>query len=257
MAMSGLKTQYLNFLNNFVSEVKINDKVTRITTPFLDSNNDLIEIYIEYKGQDTYYLTDDGITLIDLAMKGVTFDKRPTRLEKLQKIVSDHGVSIKDNSIVTISDKKELPLKLFFLSQAIQKVSDLYVLNKPSIINIFNEDVRLFFDKNDIRYTEDVVLMGKSNLGTKYDFIIPKSKNAPDRLVQTCNKIELGYARTFLFGWIDTIDKRKDGSQLYIIYNDSLKETTSEIEGALDSYGAISIPWSNINNDKYKKLLIA
>lgn len=255
--MSGLKTQYLNFLNSFVSEVKINDKVTRITTPFLDSDNDLIEIYIEYKGSDTYFLTDDGITLIDLAMKGVNFDKGSKRVDKLNKIVSDHGVSIKSNSIFTISNKKELPLKLFFLSQAIQKVSDLYVLNKPLIINIFNEDVRLFFDKNEIRYTEDVVLMGKSNLGTKYDFIIPKSKNAPDRLIQTCNTIELGRARTFLFGWIDTVDKRKDNSQLYIIYNDSFKETTSEIEEALNNYGAKSIPWSNINNNDYKKLLIA
>lgn len=255
--MSGLKNQYLKFLNNFVSEVKINDRVTRITTPFLDSDNDLIEIYIDYKGSDNYYLTDDGTTLIDLAMKGVSFDNSSKRIEKLNKIVADHGVSIKSNSLFTVSNKKELPLKLFFLSQAIQKVSDLYVLNKPSIVNIFNDDVKLFFDKNEIRYTEDVVLMGKSNLGTKYDFIIPKSKNAPDRLIQTCNTIELGRARTFLFGWMDTVDKRKDNSQLYIIYNDSSKDTTSEIEGALNNYGAKSIPWSSINDDNYKNLLIA
>ena len=255
--MSGLKNQYLKFLKNFVSEVKINDRVTRITTPFLDSDNDLIEIYIEYKDSDNYYLTDDGITLINLAMKGVSFDNGSKRIEKINKIVTDHGVSINSNALFTVSNKKELPLKLFFLSQAIQKVSDLYVLNKPSIVNIFNDDVKLFFDKNEIRYTEDVVLMGKSNLGTKYDFIIPKSKNAPDRLIQTCNTIELGRARTFLFGWMDTVDKRKDNSQLYIIYNDSSKDTTSEIEGALNNYGAKSIPWSNINDDNYKKLLIA
>ena len=255
--MSGLKNQYLKFLKNFVSEVKINDRVTRITTPFLDSDNDLIEIYIEYKDSDNYYLTDDGITLFNLAMKGVSFDNGSKRIEKINKIVTDHGVSINSNALFTVSNKKELPLKLFFLSQAIQKVSDLYVLNKPSIVNIFNDDVKLFFDKNEIRYTEDVVLMGKSNLGTKYDFIIPKSKNAPDRLIQTCNTIELGRARTFLFGWMDTVDKRKDNSQLYIIYNDSSKDTTSEIEGALNNYGAKSIPWSNINDDNYKKLLIA
>ena len=257
MTKLNLKTKYSNFLNNFVSEVKLNDKVTRITTPFLDSNNDLIEIFIESKGSDSYYLTDDGITLFDLSMKGVNFDSNSKRLEKLNKILSDHGVAMESNSVYTVSNRKDLPLKLYFLSQAIQKVSDLYVLNRPSIINIFNDDVKEYFDNNDIRYTEDIVLMGKSNLGTKYDFIIPKSKNAPDRLIQTCNSIELGHTRTLLFGWLDTVDKRNDNSKLYIIYNDDIRNTTAEIEDALKNYGAMSIPWTNIDNNNYKNLLTA
>ncbi|SUB74433.1 DUF1829 domain-containing protein [Peptoniphilus indolicus] len=255
MTKLSLKTEYSNFLSSFVSELKINEKVTRITTPFLDSGNDLIEIYIEFKDTDSFYLTDDGITLADLAMKGVKFEKGSKRTEKLNKILLDHGVSSDMRSIYTLSSKKDLPLKLYFLAQAMQKVSDLYVLNKPSIINIFNEDVKTFFDKNNIRYMEDVVLMGKTNSGTKYDFIIPKSKKAPDRLIQTCNSIELGQTRSFLFGWLDTVDKRNDNSKLYVIYNDEIKKTNSDIEDALNNYGAKSIPWSK--RVQYKNLFVA
>ncbi|EGY78679.1 hypothetical protein HMPREF9129_1693 [Peptoniphilus indolicus ATCC 29427] len=114
MTKLSLKTEYSNFLSSFVSELKINEKVTRITTPFLDSGNDLIEIYIEFKDTDSFYLTDDGITLADLAMKGVKFEKGSKRTEKLNKILLDHGVSSDMRSIYTLSSKKDLPLKLYF-----------------------------------------------------------------------------------------------------------------------------------------------
>lgn len=255
MTTSSLITEYTNFLNNFVNEIKINSEVTRITTPFLDSNNDLIEIYVKAMGKDSYYLTDDGITLTDLAMHGVSFDKNSKRTEKLNKIILDHGVASDLKSIYTTSSHRELPLKLYFLSQAIQKVSDLYVLNRPSVSNFFYEDVRSYFDSNEIRYLDDVVLMGKSNLGTKYDFVIPKSSHAPQRLIQTCNSIELGQTKAFLFGWMDTKDRRNDNSKLYIIYNDQQKDINTDIEEALKNYGAESIPWTD--RDNYKSILAA
>lgn len=257
MTMQGLKTQYLNFLNSFASQVNINNTTTRITTPFLDSDNDLIEIYIEKKDADNYYLTDDGITIADLAMKGVTFDKGSKRLERLNKIVSDYGVSVTSKEIFTTSNMKDLPLKLYFLSQTIQKVSDLYVLNRPSIIKIFYDDVKSFLDKNDVRYTEDVILMGKSNIATRFDFVIPKSKKAPDRLIQTCSSIELGATRSYLFGWIDTVDRRRDKSELYIIYDDTVKKPSVDVESAISSYGGRAIPFSDINKKENKTLIIA
>ncbi|EFM26281.1 hypothetical protein HMPREF9225_0090 [Peptoniphilus duerdenii ATCC BAA-1640] len=255
MTMQGLKTQYLDFLNNFTSLLEINNTTTRITTPFLDSDNDLIEIYIEKKESDTYYLTDDGITLADLAMKGVSFDRESKRLERLNKIASDYGVTATSKEICATSNMKDLPLKLYFLSQAIQKVSDLYVLNRPFVHKIFYDDVKTFLETNNVRYAENVIFMGKSNIATKFDFVIPKSKNAPDRLIQTCSSIELGTTRSYLFGWIDIMDKRKDNSKLYIIYDDTVKKPSTDVESAITSYGGKAIPWSEINK-KENKILI-
>ena len=70
-----MKNEYLNFLYRQTNIIRINDQVSRITTPFLDAQNDFVEIYIVQKDENSFMLTDDGITLNDLGMQGVHFEK--------------------------------------------------------------------------------------------------------------------------------------------------------------------------------------
>ena len=72
------RDEYLSLLKQRTIEYKINDNISRITTPLLDRNNDAIEIYI-IKNNDIITITDDGYILNDLISSGLNFKKNTIR----------------------------------------------------------------------------------------------------------------------------------------------------------------------------------
>ena len=58
--------KYIDWLKQNISQYKINEHVYRITLPFLDRNNDCVDIYVIDKGNGLYTITDDGYTINDL-----------------------------------------------------------------------------------------------------------------------------------------------------------------------------------------------
>ena len=51
--------QYLEWLKQNIEQYQIRDSIFRITLPFLDRNNDCVEVYIVDNGDGTYQITDD------------------------------------------------------------------------------------------------------------------------------------------------------------------------------------------------------
>ncbi len=252
MSISEMKNEYLNFLYRQTNIIRINDQVSRITTPFLDAQNDFVEIYIVQKDEDSFMLTDDGITLNDLGMQGVHFEKKSKRYEILQHILYGLSIDIQENVLCTKADEKSLAQKLYLLTQAIQKVSDLQVLSREKITRLFQEDVKRFFDQKNIRCIADPLFVGKTKLQTKYDFVIPKSQQAPERLIQTISSIDLNRIKQILFGWSDTKETRDVSSVLYVLYDDRVKKISDEHLNALQAYQVESIPWTEIDQNIQK-----
>lgn len=252
MFITDIKTEYLNFLNRQTNIVQVDDHVSRITAPFLDAQNDFIEIYIVQQGENSFLLTDDGITLDDLEMQGVHFEKASKRYEILQHILYGLSIDIQENTLCTKADEKNLAQKLYLLTQAIQKVSDLQVLSREKINRLFQEDVQRFFDQKNIRCIADPLFIGKTKLQTKYDFVIPKSQQAPERLIQTISSIDLNRIKQILFGWSDTKEVRDASSVLYVLYDDRIKKISDEHRNALQAYHVDSIPWTEINQNIQK-----
>lgn len=62
--------KYIDWLKQNISQYKVNDNTYRITLPFLDRNNDYVDIYILDKGNGLYTITDDGYTISDLKLGG-------------------------------------------------------------------------------------------------------------------------------------------------------------------------------------------
>ena len=50
---------YLNWIKQNIEQFKVNNNTFRLTLPFLDRNNDEIEIYIIQKDDGTFYITED------------------------------------------------------------------------------------------------------------------------------------------------------------------------------------------------------
>jgi hypothetical protein len=202
LTIQGYLDGYINFLKDYSSETKINNKVTKIVLPFLDSLNDCTEIYI-IKNDNNYIVTDDGETITNLSFNGVEI-KGPSREGIFQKILNSYGVMRKDDALYINANEADLYLKKHLLLQCINKVNDMYILNRSNVKNIFIEDVKLFFDKNDILYVPDHRLTGISGLTANYDFAIPKRKQEPFTLIKTLNDLTKDKVKATVFDWNDT-----------------------------------------------------
>jgi len=146
-------------------------------------------------------------------------------------------------------------MKKHMLAQCIQKIEDLFCLAQPNIKSLFLEDVQAYLDINDIRYIPDVSFIGKSKLPTSYDFAIPKSKKAPQRIIKVVNTLTIDYTRSILFTWGDISEVRKDSSMLYTFIQDDEKKVSSDALTALKEYDIEPVLWSNRSD--YKEILSA
>ena len=96
----------------------MNETTYRITLPFLDRNNDHIEMYVIDNGNETYTITDDGATLGDLQLGGFEFSGSTRRKMILEAIISAHGVTKTDADELTVNcTVSDLPLKKHMLAQ--------------------------------------------------------------------------------------------------------------------------------------------
>lgn len=135
------------------------------------------------------------------------------------------------------------------LSQCMIKVSDLFYTAKNTVQSLFLEDVQLYLDEKDIRYTPNVSFSGKSGLSTNYDFAIPKSKNAPERIIKVVNNIDQTQANSILFLWDDTRQERAEESRLYVFLQDKDKKISRSMITSMENYNVVPVVWSM--RDKY------
>lgn len=245
---NSFKKNYIEWLNKSIEEYQISQNIYRITLPYLDRNNDCTEIYIRVDG-NKYTLTDDGETIGELELSNFNLFSSQKRVEIFNSILSSHGVmKSEDNELYVISSKEELPQKKHLLSQCMIKVSDLFYTAKNTVQSLFLEDVQIYLDQKDIRYTPNVSFYGKSGLMTTYDFAIPKSKNAPERIIKVINNIDQTQTNNILFLWDDTRQNRDANALLYVFIHDAGKKISASNITAMENYNVVPVKWSKREN---------
>lgn len=239
------KKDYVNWLYNNISQYQISENVYRITLPFLDRNNDCTEIFIKVDG-DTYTLTDDGETIGELELSNFDIFSSQKRTDIFNRILCAHGVKKSPNNELYIQCfANELPQKKHMLSQCMIKVSDLFYTAKNTVQTLFIEDVQEYLEENDIRYSQDISFLGISGLNTSYDFVIPKSKKAPERIIKVVNNIDQTQANSILFLWGDTSKARESiHSKLYVFLQDQNRKIPSTIIPTMTKYDVTPVLWS-------------
>ena len=214
-----------------------------ITTPHLDRHNDYIQIYAK-RDDGSIFLTDDGVTIQDLEFSGCALDT-PKRKAMLEVTLNGFGVQQKGDALQVVATPENFPLKKHSLIQAILAVNDLFVLSQPSVESFFLEDVALWLDSHDIRYVPSAKFQGRSGFEHKFDFVIPKSKLRPERLLNTINNPKKDAAQNAAFAWMDTKESRPDNSQAFFFLNDSEVSIPSTVTQALENYDITPVPWSH------------
>mgnify|MGYP005904860043 CR=1 FL=1 len=249
MNTNNFSNQYINWIKSNISEVLLNPKTSRITTPFLDFDSDAIEIYID-RTDGGYYITDDGATIANLDFYNLGVRPGTHRDEILTTIVRSFGVTRSDDGqLYVIADDKNLGLKMHLLIQCVSKISDMLMLSENTVKTIFSEDVRQFFIENDIFFNSDISVQGKSSYYTSYDFVIPNSKSFPERFVTAINHPTSSMFRQAIFFWDDVRPNRPADSLLYLIVNDDKRKMSATDKTALNNYGIKHIAWSKRNQN--------
>jgi Domain of unknown function DUF1829/Domain of unknown function DUF1828 len=243
---------YLAWLRERISVEKVNG-ACQITTPFLDRHNDRLQIYV-VPHNGGFRLTDDGYIIADLESSGCVLDT-PSRKQLLQVVLNGFGVHEDHGELFVEASEANFPQKKHAIVQAMLAVNDMFMASKHRVATLFLEDVSRFLDSHDVRYSPHVEFTGKTGFVHKFDFLIPKSRKAPERLIRAINLPSRQNATSALFAWTDTKEVRSPNSKFVVILNDSEQHLSSDLTSAFEGYGVSVVPWSA--RDKHAQQLAA
>jgi len=243
--IQALLDKYAAWLRDKTTLRQIKDWI-EITTPYLDRHNDYLQIYAK-RHNGSYLLTDDGFIITDLNQSGCKLDS-VKRQALLKMTLNGFGVQLNEGRLEISASQDNFALKKHNLIQAMLSVNDLFYLAVPMVASLFYEDVVEWLDLHEIRYTPKIKFTGKSGYDHLFDFVIPKSRTRPERIIQTINRPNRDTAQAVTFSWIDTKDVRPPDSRAYALLNDADHTISAAVLDALQNYDVSPVLWSRREN---------
>lgn len=241
--IQSLLDRYVAWLKDKTTLRQVNDTWVEVTTPYLDRHNDYLQIYAK-RANGGFVLTDGGNTIDDLELSGCSLES-PKRQNLLKQTLNGFGVHLKNDSALEVrTSAANFALRKHNLVQAMLAVNDLFFLAAPMVTSLFFEDVVAWLDLHEIRYTPKVKFTGRSGYDHLFDFVIPKSRMQPERIVRAVNRPTKDAAQSIAFSWIDTKGVRAPNSKAYALLNDSDHSIAASVLDALGSYEVNPVPWS-------------
>src|ERR1700687_1050663 len=219
-----------------------------LTTPFLDRHNDHLQVYAT-RHNGNIILSDDGYILSDLRTSGLEVDT-PKRRMVLDSVLKGLGVRAENEQLLVEASAANLGQRLHSLVQAMLAVNDMFVMAQPRVASFFFEDVRNFLDSHDVRYTPRLKLAGKSGYDHGVDFLIPKSRKRPERILQAIAAPKKDNIFAYLWTLSDTRAARTGESEAesYAFLNDPEQAVGGDVIEALNAYRVIPAIWSQRSN---------
>lgn len=225
------------------TSLRAGDDWVEITTPYLDRHNDCLQIYAK-KADHGYVLTDDGYVLDDLVQSGCNVDA-PRLRALIDTTLNGFGVRRNGDALEVEVSPTNFAVRKHNLLQAMLAVEDVHYLaslggQQPP----FRDAVDAWLNESKIRYTPNVSLNGRSGLGHRFEFVIPRSELHPERVVRSFNRPNRAAVSTMVFAWIDTRKARAHDSTAYAILNDTDATVSEDLVGAMRSYQVQPVLWS-------------
>jgi len=255
MDIQKMITNYTEWLRAEITTSTFGD-YTELTTPYLDRFNDYLQIYAKQNSDGTITLTDDGYIIGSLISSGMKFKKGSNRHKMLIRIASRFNVSVENETIMTVATPHNFPQKKHMMVQAMLAVDDLFEVSAENVKSLFLEEVKNYFDANEIYYTEEYPFLGKTGTIYKYDFHFQRTKKKPGRFCKGFNKLDISKRDLTLFNWLDTQEERGNSSELIVIYNDE-NSVKDEVLTGFDNYGIKTVPFGHRENPYYLQLFTA
>lgn len=228
-----------------------------VTTPFLGSMNDHIEIFIKRDG-DRITMSDDGMTLWNLELEGVNVMKSPTRRELVKALELNFGIRFDAEEITMATTVEDFSKSKHDFLQALQQVSDLRMTKRKDVVSMFSEDVKTYLDRSDVIYTPNYELTGESGLLYRFDLQIAGRKS--ETVVKAFNSLRQSAVAELLFGLHDTRKKREETSRKRMewvaMVNDVDRKPQKEYLAAFGEYGVRTLLWSQRDKEWNSESLV-
>jgi hypothetical protein len=238
-----LLNDYRIWLHDRTTLRELRDDWVEITTPYIDRHNDALQIYAR-RHNGGYLLTDDSYTIHDLEASGCNLNTEK-RQDLLKMTLNGFGVKLNGEALEIHASPENFPLRKHNLIQAILGVNDLFYLAKPVVESLFFEDVIAWLDANEIRYTPKLKFTGISGYDHLFDFVIPKSRKQPERILQAINRPTRDSAEAFIYAWSDTREVRPPESKAYAVLNDGEQAIPAGVADAFRNYAIYPVAWTN------------
>src|SRR5271165_2892959 len=232
---------YVEWLRRGLSAESVGEAY-ELTTPFLDRHNDHLQIYAA-RQNGKIVLSDDGYILSDLRTSGLELTT-PKRKVVLETALRGFGVQLEGNRLMVEASPRNLGQRVHALVQAMLAVHDMFIMAQPRVATFFWEDVRGFLDEHRIRYSPRVKLAGRTGYDHAIDFLIPRSTEAPERLVQAINAPNKNTIGGYLFVLGDTREARGEAAEAFAFLNDREREVGGDVIEALEAYQVKPALWS-------------
>ncbi len=120
----------------------------------------------------------------------------------------------------------------------------MFNLAQETVYSLFKEDVELYFRSNDIFFSKDIKLTGKSGFDRNIDFLVPASKTKPERSIKAINTAKKDSVLSSIMAFNDINQTRETPTKNFVVYNDTEKDVPKDVISAFDNYKIEHIPWS-------------
>lgn len=254
LSANELKNDYINWYKNNLHYKSLSDNLVRIDNPFKDSSMDDIIIYAEKNPNDSFItLTDDGYTMFNLRIAGVDINRSKKRQFIFKKNLESYGISYNNK---TEELYVKFPIEKFSenkhrLLQCLLFVNDMYILSKNNVKSIFTEDVSEVFDENNIIYSQDIIINGKSGMTHKFEFLIPGMKNKKEKFVKA---VSAPNNTTSTKAFVTDVNqakavKREKPNEFFFILDNRKKPVNVEVYNLLVESGITPINFTELTNN--------
>jgi hypothetical protein len=141
---------------------------TRIRTPYLYPDGDVIDLYL---ARDGVTLTDLGETLSWLRQQTVSDKMTVKQRQLIDDVVLNHGVEFYQGMLVArVRDPRELAPTVTRLSQSALRVADLYFTFRGRTASSITDEVQEFLEAREIGFEPGEKLPGRTGHMWTVDF---------------------------------------------------------------------------------------
>lgn len=246
-----LENSYYKWLKEDLTFTDVEKDFVAISTPFVDSDFDNINLYAEING-DNITVTDLGYTLFNLDATGVAVDRKArTRYKIFSDIISAFGVSDNNGRLEIETSLDRFPVAKNRLLQAVMRINDITYLATNNVKTAFNDVVSEYLDANEILYTEDIEIPGAAGVSSFFDFAIPNRADG-ERLVKTVARPnDLNQAKAFNFDAQSVSVSRPEAKFVYLIDNVSRSVKIQDnifdtVQANVDEGITMVLPYSSV-----------
>ena len=237
-----LVEQYQLWLKDKTTLKSVHADWVEISTPFLDRRNDFIQLYAASGDAGGYQITDDGNTIRDLELSA------QFRYAETQGVTPDHSEWLPSRSKARRAqrtrERRQFCSEKTCADPGHTGGQRHVLLATPTVLSLFKEDVQKWLEHSDIRFVPNIQFIGKTGYIHHFDFAIPGSRAAPERIIKAIGNPNKDAALAYVTSWIDTSDQRPPSSQALAFLNDSGRTVGAPVLDALRQYDISPVLWS-------------